>query len=194
MVANYINLLELQFIEKMVILDDDSSVLETLFYLCSKFKWSDSTAISNALNNPYKMMELYQVLPAQFEYLAVTERGKCQAWRDIVGLFEKKSFLKQNTFTMNCPLDAIILQLHKLLAPQPVLNTFLGNVDDPHLKIELARKVNCPKSIIDALEVLKDKVELENYKSKMPEKSNDYFYAENALKNLVSIFLHAFAY
>lgn len=192
MVASYINLLELQFIEKLIKLDGDASVLETLYHLCGKFKWTDSNATTNAFNNPYKMMELYQVLPAQFEWVAVNERGKCQAWRDVEGLFEKKSFLNQRTFNINCPLEAIILLVHKLKAPNPVLHTFLGNVEDPQVKIELARKVNCPRSIIDALEVLKDKAELENFKNKMPEKSEDFFYAENALKNLVNYFSNDF--
>lgn len=73
-------------------------MLETLYYICSKYKWSDASsaasvnaAVGNtALDNPSKLVELYQINPAQYEWIALNERCKSQAWRDLESLFERK--------------------------------------------------------------------------------------------------------
>lgn len=91
LVANYLNLLEMQSNERLYFHPDDvldKSVSETLYHCCLRFKWSDTT--STLCTNPYKVMEQYGVQPGQFEWIALMERGKAQAWRDIEALFEKK--------------------------------------------------------------------------------------------------------
>ena len=91
LVANYIHLLEMQTNERLYFQPEDvldKSVAETLYHCCSRFKWSDTA--SNLCTNPYKVMEQYGVQPGQFEWIALMERGKAQAWRDIEALFEKK--------------------------------------------------------------------------------------------------------
>lgn len=95
--------------------------------------------------------------------------------------------MKQKSFTIHIPIEKAILQLHNLGAPQAILNKFLAQVDDPNRKLALARKVEATHSIIDALVGLKDKVELEVFKERLESGTEARFYAENALKNMVSL-------
>lgn len=67
----------------------DRPVLETLSYVCSQHKWSDA-ANATATNSPYKLMEVYKISQSQFEWIALNERSRSQAWRDLEGMFEKK--------------------------------------------------------------------------------------------------------
>lgn len=67
------------------------------------------------------------------------------------------------------------------------MNSFLSHVDDASNKLVLARKVGAVRSVVDSLVTLKDKVELENLKDRLGNGTEEKFYAENALKNLVSV-------
>lgn len=93
LVANYVTLLEMQASERIHMLPADildKSVVETLYYVCEKFRWSEGNTTTNTMMNPYKLSETYQLLPATFEWVALNERAKCQAWRDVEALFDKK--------------------------------------------------------------------------------------------------------
>lgn len=187
-VSNYCNLLELQINERLYFQPYDileKSAIETLYYCCEKFqKWGDPTTNSNT--NPYKIVETYAVTPAQFEWIALNSRGKSQAWRDIEGLFEKKSVLKKKNFVAHIPLDIAIIRLHQLKAPQAVLNSFLQHVDDPEQRLALSRKVHAIHSIVESLVILKDKPALENFKETLASGTAEYFYAEKAISNLAN--------
>lgn len=67
----------------------DSSVLETIYYACSKHKWN-STDNAAARYCPYKLAESHKVMQSQFEWIALHERSRSQSWRDVELLFEKK--------------------------------------------------------------------------------------------------------
>lgn len=185
-VSNYTKLLELQINDRLYFQPHDileKSVIETLFFCCEKFnKWSDPTA--NSVTNPYKIVESCGVTPAQFEWIALNERGKSQAWRDIEGLFEKKSVLKKKNFTIHIPLELAIIRLHHLRAPQAVLNSFLEHVYEPQRRLALSKKVGAIHSIVESLLLLKDKTSLEEFKETLASGTAEYFYAEKAITNL----------
>ena len=187
-VANYASLLEMQINERLHFQPHDildQSVVETLFYACEKFqKWSDTTV--NSLTNPYKIIEKYGVAQAQFEWIALNERGKSQAWLDIEGLFEKKSVLKKKNFVIHIPLELAILRLHQLRAPQAVLNTFLHHLDDPERRLALSKKVGAIHSIVESLVQLKNPQELQEFKETLASGTAEYFYAEKAITNLTA--------
>ncbi|XP_055614274.1 vacuolar protein sorting-associated protein 16B [Uranotaenia lowii] len=191
LVANYINLLEFQVAQQhssnapMVGSILDQSVLVTLFYVCSRYRWGIDTALATH-ENPFKLVEAHQVSQSQFEWIALNERAKQQAWLDFEHIFERKAWLnlKQKSFNLHIPLDKTILRLFALHAPEPVLNGFLVKVEDPHRRLTLARRVNAKKGIVDALVALKDRSELENFRNGLEEGTEERFYAENALKSL----------
>jgi VPS33B-interacting protein in polarity and apical restriction len=187
-VANYVSLLEMQINERLHFQPNDileKSTIETLYFACGKFqKWSDPTV--NSLTNPFKIVETYGVPQAQFEWIALNERGKSQAWMDIEGLFEKKSMLKKKTFAIHIPLELAILRLHHLRAPQAVLNTFLQHLDDPERRLALSKKVGAIHSIVESLVQLKNAQELQEFKETLPSGTAEYFYAEKAITNLTA--------
>jgi VPS33B-interacting protein in polarity and apical restriction len=185
-VSNYIALLELQINERLYFQPHDildKSVIETLYFCCEKFnKWSDPTV--NSITSPFKVSESYAITPAQFEWIALNQRGKCQAWRDIEGLFEKKSVLKKKNFSIHIPLELAIIRLHHLRAPQAVLNSFLQHVDDPERRLALSKRVGAIHSIVESLVLLKDKTALEEFKETLASGTAEYFYTEKAITNL----------
>lgn len=67
----------------------DQSALETLYYASSQYKWNDA-ANNTVANSPYKLMETFKISQPQFEWIALNERSRSQAWRDLEGIFEKK--------------------------------------------------------------------------------------------------------
>lgn len=187
-VATYINLIEFQLAEKTAGHSGAQSIvgksaLETLHYVCSRHKWSDATPTGET---PLKFSETFQIIPAQYEWVALNERARTQAWRDVEALFDKKSWhsLKAKTFQIHLPLDRVILQLHQLKAPSAVLVHFLSHMDDNQRRLALARRVGTVRGQIDALAALKDKVTLENFKNSLAQGSEERFYAENVLKNM----------
>lgn len=185
-VQHYCSLLELQINDRLYFQPHDmldKPVVETLYYCCEKFqKWSDPS--STALTNPFRMVEKYSVTPSQFEWIALNSRGKSQAWRDIEGLFEKKSMLKKNNFAIHIPLELAILRLFQLRAPQAVLNCFLKHIDDPERRLALSKKVGAIHSIVESFSLLKDKKSLEDFKETLASGTAEYYYAENAITSL----------
>lgn len=185
-VSNYVNLLELQINERLYFQPHDvleKSVMETLYFCCEKYqKWSDPSV--NSLMNPFKIAEHYAIAPAQFEWIALNERGKSQAWRDIEGLFEKKNVLKKKTFAIHIPIEFAIIRLHQLRAPQAVLNSFLQHVEDHERRLALSKRVGAIHSIVESLALLKDKAALEEYKETLASDTAEYFYAEKAIASM----------
>lgn len=212
-VINYISLLEWQLSEKIQnprlknILD--TSVLESLYHACANHKWgaadtksttphSSSSSSSSASSSPvaiagrstpHKFAELFKISQSQFDWIALNERSQCQAWRDLEFIFEKKTWSTLKTsksFSIAVPLDRVILQLHAMDAPVAVLNQFLAQIDDAERRLALAKKTKAGKSVVDALVDLKDRPQLEQYVESVEAGTDVRFYAENALKNLVS--------
>lgn len=163
----------------------DQSVLETLYYICSRYKWGDTSLQTN--ENPFKLAEAHHVGQSQFEWIALNERAKRQAWLDFEHIFEKKAWLnlKQKSFNIHIPIDKTILRLFALHAPDPVLNNFLVKVEDPQRRLALARRVNAKRGIVDALVALKDRSELDSFAQSLESGTEEKYYADKALKSLV---------
>lgn len=94
--------------------------------------------------------------------------------------------MKSKSFSINVPLDSVIYQLHGLNAPAAVLNYFLSKINEPNHRLAVANRVNATRSIVDAMNELKDKAGLEKFVETLPIGTDGRFYAENVLKNVVS--------
>lgn len=189
-IRNYATLLEMQINDRLYFQPHDileRTVIETLYYACEKFpKFSDPTS-SQLPTNPFKMSEQYSIASAQFEWVALNQRARAQAWKDVEVLFEKKSLvLKKKTFAISIPLEVAILRLYQLKAPQAVLNSFLQHVQDPERRLVLSKKVGAIHSIIDSLTLLKNKNALEEFKETLPSGTAEYFYTEKAISSISS--------
>lgn len=94
--------------------------------------------------------------------------------------------MKVKAFTINIPLEKAILLLYALEAPRPVLNAFLSKINDAQQRMVLAKRVNASKSVIDSLIELKESHALETFIGTLEAGTELRFYAEHALKNMVS--------
>lgn len=187
-IMNYADLLQFQINERLRFQPHDvlqKSVIETLYYACEKFqKWSEPQSVTSA-SNPFHIVDQYTIAAAQFEWIALNERAKAQAWRDIEKLFEKKSsVLKKRAFVIHIPLELAILRLHQLRAPQAMLNSLLQHLDDPERRLALSKKVGAINSIVESLTLIKDRSALEEFKESLPSGTPEYFNAEKAIQNL----------
>lgn len=77
--------------------------------------------------------------------------------------------------------------LHALDAPRPVLNAFLSKINDAHQRMVLAKRVNASKSVIDSLIEMKEGHELETFIGTLETGTEIRFYAEHALKSMVTL-------
>lgn len=159
-------------------------MLQTLYFACAQHKWSDPAG----RYNPQLLVDQHHVSAAQFEWVALTERARAHAWRDVELLFEKKSWhsLKSTSFSISVPLERAIMRLHWLDAPAAVLNAFLARVSDSKRRLSLARQLGATRSVVDTLVEHKDRAQLEVCVQNIAAGTDVRFYAENALKTLVS--------
>lgn len=97
--------------------------------------------------------------------------------------------LNTKAFVVHIPIDRIIFQLYSLNAPNAVMHFYLTKIDDFNRRLAIARKTKVHKSIIDSLQGLKNKDELERFKMTLSNGSEEYYYAENAIKTLVQLVL-----
>lgn len=94
--------------------------------------------------------------------------------------------LKTKQFHISFDLTLAVLRLYELQAPSTVLQLFLSKMGNSVEKLALAQRVKCIKAVIDAMAGLKQQQELQQLKDTLPERSEEQFYCENALKSLQS--------
>lgn len=198
-ITNYISLIEWQLKEKInnpkLLNILDSSPLESLYVASMNHKWSNASVDLSIPNqsNPYQFAEMFKISQPHFDWIALNERAKIQAWCDLEKIFERKSWhsLKTTkTFSISVPLERAIFQLHDAFdAPADVLNLFLAHIDDPQRRLMLAKRFPLAgKSVVDSLVELKNREELEQYIDTLSVRDNVRIHAENALKNMVKVF------
>lgn len=193
-ITNYIALLEWQLKEKInnskLLNILDCSPLGSLFIASTNHKWNRASADLSIPNqsNPYQFADTFKIAQPQFDWVVLNERAQSKAWCDLNKIFERKSWHSLKTsksFSINVPLDRVIVQLHSLDAPADVLSIFLAHIDDLHRRLALAKRFNVGKSVVDTLVELRNREELEEYIKSLNVRDNVRIHAENALKNLV---------
>lgn len=192
--TNYISLIDWQLKEKInhpkLLNILDSSALESLYFASMNHKWSSASADSSVPNqsNPYQFAEMFKISQPQFDWIALNERSKSQAWCDLEKIFERKSWhsLKTTkTFSISVPLERAIFQLNAFDAPADILNIFLAHIE-PQRRLMIAKRFPVAgKSMVDALVELRNRDELEQYIQQLEIRDNVRIHAENALKNMV---------
>lgn len=168
----------------------NSSPIEVLYACCAKnTNWKDPD-ISQAIS-PYRLSTEQHISSSQFDWTALNERAHSQAYADLKHIFEQAPTfsmnpMKQKQFHINISLELAILRLYELNAPSSIIHMFLSNVGSASDKLELAKRVKCTKGIIDALATLKDVPQLLQIRDSLPDRSEEQFYCDNAIKNAQS--------
>ncbi|CAD6993375.1 unnamed protein product [Ceratitis capitata] len=164
----------------------NSTPIEVLYQCCRKHSnWKDQD-MTRAIS-PFRVCGEQHISLAQFEWTALNERTTAQAYADLESVFERVPAwlpMKQKQFHISFSLELAILRLYALQAPTSVLYIFLSKMGNTTEKLALAKRVKCVRAVIDALAGLKDVQQLTQLKDTLPERSEEQFYCENALKGL----------
>uniref|UniRef100_A0A1A9WJQ1 Vps16 C-terminal domain-containing protein n=1 Tax=Glossina brevipalpis TaxID=37001 RepID=A0A1A9WJQ1_9MUSC len=167
-------------------LNINSTPIEILYECCRKnTNWKDHDMKSNI--SPYRVCVEQGISSSQFEWTALNERANAQAYADLDHIFEYIPTwypMKQKQFHISFSISLAILKLYELEAPISVLYMFLTRMANTNEKLILAKKVKCTKAIIDALVGLKDMNQLTQLCDTLPERSEEKFYCESAIKNM----------
>ncbi|KAL9898606.1 vacuolar protein sorting 16B isoform 2-T2 [Glossina fuscipes fuscipes] len=146
--------------------------------------WKDQDMKSSI--SPYRVCVEQEISSSQFEWTALNERANAQAYADLDLIFECVPTwypMKQKQFHISFSVSLAILRLYELQAPTSVLYMFLARMTSASEKLALAKKVKCTKAIIDALVSLKDMDQLLQLRNTLPERSEEQFYCDSAIKN-----------
>ncbi|XP_034489046.1 vacuolar protein sorting-associated protein 16B [Drosophila innubila] len=162
--------------------------IELLYVCCTQNKnWKDQDMLK--LTSPQRFAADQEISAAQYEWTALNERAQAQAYADLECIFERVSTwhpLKSRQFHISFDLSLAVQRLFELQAPATVLQLFLSKMSNSSEKLALAQRVKCIKAVIDAMVSLKQQQELQQLKESLPDKSEEQFYCENALKSLQS--------
>ncbi|XP_064552618.1 vacuolar protein sorting-associated protein 16B [Drosophila montana] len=167
---------------------DEPTPIEFLYVCCTQNKnWKEQDMLK--LSSPQRFAADQEISPAQYEWTALNERAHAQAYADLECIFERVSGwnpLKTKQFHISFDLSLAVQRLFELQAPATVLQLFLSKMSNSPEKLALAQRVKCIKAVIDAMVSLKQQQELQQLKETLPERSEEQFYCENALKLLQS--------
>lgn len=166
--------------------DVNSSPVEVLYACCAKnTNWKDPDITQ--IISPYRLCNDQHISAGQFDWTALNERARSQAYADLQHIFEQVPTwhpIKQKQFHINISLELAVIRLHDMGAPASVIYMFLSNMSSASEKLELAKRVKCTKAIIDALTALKDVPQLLQIRESLPDRSEEQFYCDNAIKNV----------
>jgi len=169
-------------------LRDQPTPIEVLYACCqANSNWKEQDMLKPV--SPQRFAADQQISPAQYEWTALNERAQAQAYADLECIFERVPSwhpLKTKQFHISFDLTLAVLRLYELQAPSTVLQLFLSKMGNSGEKLALAQRVKCIKAVIDAMAGLKQHQELQQLKDTLPERSEEQFYCENALKSLQS--------
>ncbi|XP_012263968.2 spermatogenesis-defective protein 39 homolog [Athalia rosae] len=181
-VQNYIKLLEWQVAVKATELSEPlkmhSSVLDCLQHACQHHWGASDGAVVSAAN----LSKEHAVSPRQFQSVALSTRASLQAWDDVEALLLTKGWLGSKKLQTTLSIEDISKILHQNQAPSSLLAKFLSYVDNLDKRLELAKKLQCHRAVIDVFVLQRDRAALMDYKSSLHSQSEQYFYAENALR------------
>ncbi|XP_022212478.2 vacuolar protein sorting-associated protein 16B [Drosophila obscura] len=169
-------------------LGNQPTPIELLYVCCQQNNnWKEQDMLKPI--SPQRFAADQQISPAQYEWTALNERAQAQAYADLECIFERVPTwhpLKSKQFHISFDLTLAVVRLYELHAPSTVLQLFLSKMGNSGEKLALAQKVKCIKAVIDAMAGLKQQQELKQLRETLPERSEEQFYCENALKTLQS--------
>ncbi|XP_012284580.1 spermatogenesis-defective protein 39 homolog [Orussus abietinus] len=181
-VQNYIKLLEWQTVLKNADYKElpelNSSALECLRYTC-RYHWNST---EGSLTSPKMLWQQHGISSRQYQRIALITRASAQTWEDIDALLLTKGWLGNKKLQTTLPIEDILKILHEHNAPSAVLDKYLNYVDNIGKRLEIAKKFQCDKTVIDIYVLQGDRISLLEYKGKLHPQSELYFYAESALR------------
>jgi hypothetical protein len=135
----------------------------------------------NLLHSGQAMKKCHKLTERQFVWASLKGRATKNAWKDCEQLVLSKGWLGGRKIKPEfLPLDVAKL-LHDYGAPADCLNVYIAMIEAPEDKEKFAKKIGAHTAVIDVYVSQRDKQALQNYKSKLVPKTEEWWYAENAL-------------
>lgn len=135
----------------------------------------------NLLHSIQAIKKRHKMTERQFVWAALKGRALKNNWKDCEQLVLSKGWLGGKKIKPEfLPLDvAKILYEHG--SPSEYLNIYIAMIEAPEDKEKFAKKVGAHTAVIDVYVSQRDKQALQNYQMKLVPKTEEWWYAENAL-------------
>lgn len=180
---SYIKLLEWQMAIKHKKNDEElplnSSILESLRYAC---KYHCNTPNDFVTLSPTTLSRDHDISPRLYQKVVLQVKAACGGWDDIDRLLLTKGILGNTKLQTHLYVEDILKVLYKYNASHAVLEKYLKFIDNLEKRLELAKKLSCHAIVIDIFVQQGDRAVLTDYKAKLQFQSEEYFYAESALR------------
>lgn len=153
-------------------------VLSSLAYTC-QHHWREPRG---SPSSPLTLSQQQGVSDRQFQWTALTVQASKHSWDDIEELLITKNRLGGKKLRGALPMEQVVMQLHAHGAPADILTKYLEFIDNVDKRVTLAQKLECHKAVVDVFVAKRDRQALMSYKAHLCPQSEDYFYAESALR------------
>ena len=121
----------------------------------------------------------------QYSWVCLRARAGLENWQDCLDLVVGKNWLGNKKAKGGVRPSQVTVVLAQAGAPPDVLMVLLGLVETNEERLETAKKVGLASVVVDVLVAMKDRQGLLQHKASLVASSEDWLYAENALKNSV---------
>ncbi|GAB1859549.1 Spermatogenesis-defective protein 39 homolog [Camponotus japonicus] len=181
---SYIKLLEWQMAIKQKTDNEEqlplnSSIRESLYYACKHHYNTPNTFV---VISPTMLSQNHDISPRLYQKVALQVKAAHGEWDDIDRLLITKGILGKTKLQTHLYIEDILKVLYKHNAPCAILEKYLKFVDNLEKRMELAKKLSCHTIVIDIFVQQGDRMMLMDYKAKLQPQSEEYFYAESALR------------
>lgn len=190
----YLQLMEsslklMDFSSKFKCNEEHFSPVEMLYnyYLLGNNFGKEPSDKSGSFSIPLQFCVDQNISNAQFEWTVLNACARSKSYGILEGLFEKDGRwpgIKTKQFQINFALESAIQRLYDLEAPNALIYRFLARMANSDEKLELAKRVDCIKMVIDVLLLKKDSKALQTLRQTIDDKSELQFHCDNALKSL----------
>ena len=158
-----------------------ASVLRSLQYLATHHY----STPENLLQSPEALRKMHGLTEKQYSWVCLRARAGLENWQDCLDLVVGKNWLGNKKAKGGVRPSQVTVVLAQAGAPPDVLMVLLGLVETNEERLETAKKVGLASVVVDVLVAMKDRQGLLQHKASLVASSEDWLYAENALKNSV---------
>jgi len=157
------------------------SVLKVLQYLATHHY----NTPENLLQSPAAVRKMHGLTEKQFSWVCLRARAGQTNWQDCLDLVVGKSWLGNKKVKGGVSPGQVTTVLAQAGAPSDVLMVLLSLVESNEERLDTARKVGVTSVVVDVLVAMRDRQGLLLHQASLLSNSEDWLYAENALKNSV---------
>lgn len=155
------------------------SVIVTLYYCC-RYHFGESESV---FTSPMAIRARFKLSEKQYEWTALSSRAKLKQWKGLEQMFTVKGWLGKVKMKSAIGFTQVVELLHQHGATEQVLNTYLNLIDDLNQRLSAATKTKCHRAAIETLVAMKDRQQLEKYRSQLKGTAPEQAIISEYLKN-----------